>query len=223
MRRQWPGYVENRHFQSSNCNQGQNSKMILNWNWNLFYLLEDFQMEFSRYSCQCVSHKNRWIKPDKMKRCLIKIATSHKLREIIYQIYRIDWSLKIRFVHRHEIQIAFFWAASEVMPHQIIQNTLRHAFRSQISRIKRLISPFDPTGLCRTAVHQAQGSDLIGIRETKTNENVCASTDSKSDDSFQAEMRHHEEDLICQLVHSRIDKTTIRKWLEYYQLSEITN
>lgn len=99
-----------------------------------------------------------------------------------YQVDGVDGSLEIRFVHLHEIQVALFGAASEVMPHQVVQDALCHAFRPEIPRVHRLVAPFDPAGLRRAAVHQTQRTDLVGVCEAEANQDICSGADAETDD-----------------------------------------
>ena len=49
---------------------------------------------------------------------------------------------------------------AEMMPHEIVESTLSHAFRAQMTSVQFLITPLDPAGRCRYAVQQAQRINL---------------------------------------------------------------
>lgn len=60
------------------------------------------------------------------------------------QVSGIDATLEVLLVHLHQIMVALLRIASEMMPHQIIDDALRHALGAQEARIETLIAPFDP-------------------------------------------------------------------------------
>lgn len=62
------------------------------------------------------------------------------------QIRRIDGTLEMRLVQLRQIVITLFRIAAKMMPHQIVDDSLRHAFGAQIASIKALVAPLDPAG-----------------------------------------------------------------------------
>lgn len=100
-----------------------------------------------------------------------------------------------------------------MMPHQIVENSLGHALRSQVAYIQLLIAPLDPSCLRGHAVYQAQCIYFLRMSECKSCQYVGTSADSESDYRFDAEMAKYEEQLFRQLFHGRISKTET-----YYQL-----
>lgn len=100
-----------------------------------------------------------------------------------------------------------------MMPHQIVENSLGHALRSQVAYIQLLITPLDPSCLRGHAVYQAQCIYFFRMSECKSCQYVGTSADSETDYRFDAKMAKNEEQLFRQLFHGRISKTET-----YYQL-----
>lgn len=94
-----------------------------------------------------------------------------------------------------------------MMPHQIIENTLRHALRSQVAHVQFLITPFDPSCLCGYAVYQAQCIYFLRMGECKSCQNIGAGTDPETNYGFYAKMAENEEQLFGKLFHGRISVT----------------
>lgn len=54
----------------------------------------------------------------------------------------------------------------KMMPHEIIQDALRHPFRSEIARVQFLVAPFYPAGCRADAIDETQGGHLIRVAES---------------------------------------------------------
>lgn len=96
-----------------------------------------------------------------------------------------------------------------MMPHQIIENTLRHALRSQMAYVQFLITPFDPSCLRGYTVYQAQCIYFLRMGECKSCQNIGAGTDPETNYGFYAKMAKNEEQLFSQFFHGRISVTEI--------------
>jgi len=116
--------------------------------------------------------------------------------------------LSHNLIYKFKFKMLYIYPA-KMMPHQIIENTLGHALRSQVAYIQLLVTPLDPSCLCGNAVYQAQCIYFLRMGECKSCQYIGTSSDSETNYRFYAKMAKNEEQLFSQFFHGRISKTEI--------------
>ena len=95
------------------------------------------------------------------------------------------------------------------MPHQVVQHTLSHSLRPQVTHVELLISPLDPTSLRRYAIYQAQRINFFRMRQCKSGQDVGTGAHTETNYRFEAKVSENEEQLFRKLVHRWINVTEI--------------
>lgn len=113
----------------------------------------------------------------------------------------IDGLFKLRLVHLHEVVVALLPVAAKVVPHQVVDDTLGHPLGAQVTGIERLVAPLNPSSSRGGAVDQAQGADLIWVRDSETRQHVRSSPDSEANYRLEAKVRQHKQQLAGHFVH----------------------
>lgn len=109
---------------------------------------------------------------------------------VFYQIYGNSYPDPSPIVVSNDSTRAFrrFSYPAEVMPHQVLQDTLGHPLGPEVAYVQLLVAPLDPSRLRRDAVYQAQSVNLLRMRQRETGQDVRASTNPEADDGLETEV-----------------------------------